>query len=130
MALKRPKEALICSFINLPAVAEHLSQGHTGVLLALSGTDGQMSLEDAVCGGMLIRTLSQRHKMSLSDSARSACILYNHYRRKIRHALFDSSHGKRLLKFGFKSDLYFCARVGEYNIIPRFARGRVTLSGI
>ncbi|MFQ5862005.1 MAG: 2-phosphosulfolactate phosphatase [Candidatus Brocadiales bacterium] len=128
MALKGPKEVIICSFVNLPVVAEHLSGEDADVLLALSGTDGQTSLEDAVCGGMLIHMLSRKYKVSLSDSARSACILYRHYRRKIRRALLDSSHGRRLLELGFKNDIYFCAEVGQYKIIPRFVRGRVTLS--
>ncbi len=126
-ALKRPKEALICSFINLPAVAEYLSKGDADVLLALCGTDGQMSLEDAVCGGMLIYELLKKRDIAISDPARITYGLYRHYGRSVRQALLDSNHGKRLLGLGFKDDIRLCAAVGKYNIIPRYVRGRVTL---
>lgn len=128
LTLRGRKEVIICSLINLPGVAEYLLGGDGDVLLALSGTDGQMSLEDTVCGGMLVYTLLQRRVASLSDSARTALVLYQHYRRKIRQALLDSVHGKRLLELGFRDDVYFCAEVGRYNnIVPRYVRGRVVL---
>ncbi|MEK7368431.1 MAG: 2-phosphosulfolactate phosphatase [Planctomycetota bacterium] len=124
-AVRSPKEVIICSFVNLHTVVEYLSREDADILLALSGTDGQMSLEDAVCGGMLINMLSERREVVLSDSARTAHVLYLHYRRNIRQALLDSSHGKRLLELGFKDDIDFCAGVGKYEIIPRHVRGRV-----
>lgn len=127
MALKGPKGVIVCSFVNLPAVAEYLSRGDADIVLALSGTDGQISLEDAVCGGMLIHLLSKKRQVALSDSTRCAYVLYGHYGHDIRQTLLDSSHGRRLLELGFKKDIYFCAEVGKYDVIPVYARGRVVL---
>ncbi len=125
-AIKGAKEVLICSFMNLPAVAEHLAGDDTDLLLSLSGTDAQISLEDAVCGGMLVHALSKGAGTVLSDSAHVAYVLYLHYRRNIRRALLDSTHGKRLLGLGLKDDISSCSRVGGYRTIPRYVRGRVT----
>ncbi|MHC4196986.1 MAG: 2-phosphosulfolactate phosphatase [Planctomycetota bacterium] len=123
---KGAKEVLICSFTNLPAVAERLAGDDTDLLLSLSGTDGQMSLEDAVCGGMLVDALRKRPGIVLSDSSRTAYILYANYRRNIRRALLDSNHGRRLLELGFRDDISSCSRVGRYRLIPTYVRGRVT----
>lgn len=127
MAVKGAEEVIICSFVNLPAVAAYLLGEDADVLLVLSGTDGQMSLEDAVCGGMFIDMLSERYEVVLSDSARTARVLYLYYRRNIRQALLDSEHGKRLLELGFGGDIDFCADVGRYETIPRYVRKRIVL---
>lgn len=126
-ALNGPEEVIICSFINLPAVAEYLSAGDRDVLLALSGTDGQMSAEDTVCGGMIIHELLKGREVALSASARAAYTLYLHHRDSLPQAVIGSNHGIRLLELGFKDDIDFCARVGEYEIIPRYIRGKVSL---
>ena len=125
---KGAKEVLLCSFTNLPAVAERLAGDDTDLLLSLSGTDGQMSLEDAVCGGMLVDALRKRPGIVLSDSARTAYILYANYRRNIRRALLDSTHGKHLLELGFRDDISSCSRVGRYRLIPTYVRGRVAVA--
>ncbi len=109
--LRRTKEVLLCSFLNLPAVAERLTADHVGdaIHLALSGTDGGLSLEDVVCGGMLIHRLIGAHgdTILLSDSACIAYITYLHYKDNLRQALLDSTHGRRLVELGMEKDLDF-----------------------
>lgn len=126
-ALKGPKEAIICAFLNLPAVVGYLLRTGGRILIALSGTDGAMSLEDAVCAGMLVDRLLKRQSISLTDSARCAHILYKHYQKDPLQALLDSQHGKHLIELGMREDLNFCARVGLYRFIPRFSKGVITL---
>lgn len=124
--LLRPKEVLFCSLLNLPAVAEYLATKRDGLHLALSGTEGGLSLEDAVCGGMLIHRLLKGTDFSeadLSDSARLAHATYLYYKDNLRQALFDSTHGQRLIALGMEKDLDFCAQVGLYHIIPRYSKG-------
>jgi 2-phosphosulfolactate phosphatase len=129
--LMRPQEVLICSLLNLPALAEYLTIQEGSVHLALSGTDGKMALEDVVCGGMLIHRLLEKPsatKAHLSDSARLAHITYLHYKDDLKQALRDSSHGQRLIVLGMEKDLDFCTQVGIYSIIPRFTRGVIKVS--
>ncbi|MDO8136349.1 MAG: 2-phosphosulfolactate phosphatase [Candidatus Brocadiales bacterium] len=128
-ALKGPKEVIICAFLNLPAVVDYLLQAGGKILIALSGTDGEMSLEDAVCAGMLIERLMKGQDVSLTDSVRCAHTVYRYYKKDILQALLDSRHGKRLQEIGFREDIRFCAKVGGYKIIPRFTKGRLICSG-
>ncbi|MDI6761307.1 MAG: 2-phosphosulfolactate phosphatase, partial [Candidatus Brocadiaceae bacterium] len=143
--LGKPKEVLICSFLNLPAVADYLvggkavSESASGgslsptpyplppndwVHLALSGTNGEVSLEDVVCGGMLIHRLVGAYSDTpLPDSARLAHVTYLHYKDNPRQALLDSTHGQRLIGLGMKRDVDFCGRVGIYDLVPRYSGG-------
>ena len=140
--LGKPKEVLICSLLNLPAVADYLVRSMESsppkadvagglVQLELSGTEGEVSLEDVICGGMLIHRLvgAYGHTPLLSDSARLAHVTYLHYKDNPHQALLDSTHGRRLIELGMKRDVDFCGRVGIYSCIPRFARGGIRLRG-
>lgn len=147
--LGKPKEVLICSFLNLPAVADYLVGGkavsevsslpptpyplppNDWIHLALSGTNGEVSLEDVVCGGMLIHRLAGAYCNTplLSDSARLAHVTYLHYQDNPRQALLDSTPGQRLIGLGMKRDVDFCGQVGVYPYIPRFTRGVIRLRG-
>lgn len=143
--LGKPKEVLICSFLNLPAVADYLVGGmesshcvagkimessdrvagyNDWVHLALSGTNEEVSLEDVVCGGMLIHRLVGAYGHTpLSDSARLAHVTYLHYKDNPHQALLDSTHGRRLIGLGMKRDIDFCGRVGIYDLVPRYSGG-------
>jgi 2-phosphosulfolactate phosphatase len=142
------REVLMCSFLNLPAVAEYLAGGKAGsesasggsppptpyplppsdwVHLALSGADGEVSLEDVVCGGMLMDRLLGKKGADLSDSARIAHAAYLHYSDNLSQALLDSTHGQSLLKLGMEKDIDFCAQVGVYNLLPWFSNGVIRL---
>ncbi len=121
------KEGIICSFLNLPAVSEYLTKTGGWVHLALSGTGGKVSLEDVVCGGMLIQRLLEQKAWGLSDSARLAYITYLHYKDNIIQALRDSNHGRRLIELGMEKDLAFCSQVGLYNLIPRISEWVIKL---
>ena len=124
--LGKPKEVLICSLLNLPAVAEYLVTKGEDVHLALSGTNGEVSLEDVVCGGMLIHRLVGAYGHTpLSDSARLAHVTYLHYKDNPRQSLLDSTHGQRLIGLGMKGDVDFCGRVGVYDLVPRYSKGAV-----
>ena len=141
--LGKPKEVLICSLLNLPAVADYLVRKAGSevpslpptpyslppsdwVHLALSGTNGEVSLEDVVCGGMLIHRLVGAYSNTpLSDSARLAHVTYLHYKDNPRQALLDSTHGRRLIGLGMKRDVDFCGRVGVYDLVPRYSKGAV-----
>ncbi|MGR3309577.1 MAG: 2-phosphosulfolactate phosphatase, partial [Candidatus Brocadiales bacterium] len=59
-ACKQPKEILICSFLNIHHVVNYLSTLNDDLIVAISGREGDFSLEDAVCAGMLIDELLSR----------------------------------------------------------------------
>ncbi|HHT9119485.1 MAG TPA: 2-phosphosulfolactate phosphatase [Candidatus Hypogeohydataceae bacterium YC41] len=128
--LMTAKEILVCSFLNLPAVAEYLATRNDRLHIALSGEEGEASLEDVVCGGMLIHRLLEKTDLIeavLSDPARLAYIAYLHYKDNLRQALLDSTHSQLLIKLGMEKDIDFCAQVGIHNFIPFYLKGTIRL---
>lgn len=117
----------VACFLNMSAVVDHLlSSRSRNVAVLCAGNAGQLSLEDFVCGGMIIDRLAGtfRGKLNLNDGAVAA--------RSLADSLGDpagvvrsSVHGRRLAELGFEEDLDFCARVDRYGSVPTVVEGRI-----
>ncbi|HHT9125134.1 MAG TPA: 2-phosphosulfolactate phosphatase [Candidatus Brocadiia bacterium] len=126
-ACRQPKETLICSFLNIHRVVNYLSALNDDLVIALSGSEGDFSLEDAVCAGMLIDDVGARCNVPLlSDLGHICRIAYLHYKGNIIDALASSIHAKKLKSLGFEEDIKFCARIGNYEILPRYINREIS----
>lgn len=119
------REIIAASFFNIGATARRCLGLDTDLLIFPSGDEGRFSLEDVVCGGMLIdRILNEkRGPVSLTDASQAALILYLRFRENPVEALRLSSHGKDLMERGFEEDLDYCAQVDMTDIVPTFRDG-------
>ncbi|MBU6391026.1 MAG: 2-phosphosulfolactate phosphatase [Planctomycetes bacterium] len=124
---KNPHEVLICAFLNAGSVAQYLCSAKRDIVFALSGNNDTYSMEDMMCAGLVIDKISKYRKVNLSDTALSARIIYNKYRGCIRKGLLDSFHGKHLEKVGMRKDVIFCARIGQFAIIPKYSNGVISI---
>lgn len=124
-ACKQPKEALLCAFLNIYHVANYLSTLNNDVIIALSGREGDFSLEDAVCAGMFIDELFGRKPVTVSDLGSVCRIAYLHYKGNIIDALANSTHGRVLKSIGFEDDIKFCAQIGKREILPKYIHGEI-----
>ncbi len=116
---KFSKNLFIASFLNVDAVVEKLASLGEDVQILCAGSGGMFSLEDTVCAGLIINTLSGKVKETeFSDSARASVILYEKFSDDIAGMLKNSEHGKELLEAGFEQDLDFIARINSYSIVP------------
>jgi len=112
----------VCSFNNLTAVAKHLKKLNEDVMILCSGNNNFLSLEDAVCAGMLINELSAGDKnVVLTDSSRSAMTLFKSFGKNIQKFLSDTDHGELLIKNSFESDLIACAELNNTDVIPYYS---------
>lgn len=112
------------SFYNLGAVAERCLDLNLDLLIFPSGDEGNFSLEDNVCGGMLIdRMVKKQKKLTLSDAAQSAYILYQRFRDDLVEAFRLSRHGRKLIRLGLGEDLPYCAQTEITRIVPQFQNG-------
>ncbi|RPI99207.1 MAG: hypothetical protein EHM36_16340, partial [Deltaproteobacteria bacterium] len=95
------------------------------LLIFPSGNYGKFSLEDTVCGGMMIDLLLRKGHGSirLSDAGLSARILYQKFENRLPEALHLSSHGKYLVSIGLGEDLPYCARTDITDLVPVFRDG-------
>jgi 2-phosphosulfolactate phosphatase len=124
-AVASGKNVLVGSFLNIAAVAARCFELDQDLLIYLSGDEGNFSLEDTVCGGMLIDQIIQKREKSflLTDASRSAHILFQKFEANILESFYLSQHGRNLVDRGFEEDLPYCAQVDMTNLVPVFKDG-------
>ena len=113
----------IGSFVNVTSIVEFIQKLDADVLLLCAGRPplvGGFSLEDAVCGGMMIHRLTQEKSLDvqLTDSSLAAQSLYKSFGRSILKMLKNTDHGKYLMELGFQDDIKMCALVDSIPIVP------------
>lgn len=118
----------IACFLNLSAVVDRLlSEKPRKVAVLCSGNAGQLSLEDFVCGGMIVDRFAGtfRGRLNLNDGAVAA--------RALARTMVDagdvvrsSTHGRRLADLGFADDLDFCSHIDRYGSVPLVVEGRIS----
>ncbi len=121
---------IVCSFVNVESVCQFLKKSKQNVVILCAGNYDRFSLEDTVCGGMVVEKLIENNKgkFELNDGAVAAQILYQRYSFQILEMLYQSSHGKRLISIGQEADLKYCGSVNSIPLIPVLKGGEVVRS--
>ena len=119
------KDILVGSFFNIGAVAQRCLELDRDLLIFPSGDEGNFSLEDVVCGGMLIELITRKggKPISLTDASECAKILYRKFEDNLLGAFHLSRHGKELITRGYKEDLAYCAKIDSIPLVPIFRDG-------
>jgi 2-phosphosulfolactate phosphatase len=128
-AVSSGKTVLVGSFLNVSAVTQRCLHQEADVILYGSGDEGGLSLEDTVCGGMIIDRLIHLGKppIELTDASQMALIAYQRFQRDLVEALRLSSHGRTLIDLGLGEDLPFCAQTDTTVLVPTFKDGVVRI---
>jgi 2-phosphosulfolactate phosphatase len=116
-ALVKASEAnrvVTASFLNASAVARNVAGAGDDVVVLCAGTIGEYSLEDTVCGGMVISGLDG----TLSGDAAKAVDEFRKYEGRLPECLRDSFHGQDLMRLGFEADLEYAAQTDATTIVP------------
>lgn len=112
----------VCSFNNMKALSNHLSELNEDIFILCSGNNNFLSLEDAVCAGMLVDELVlEKKETELTDSSKSAMTLFKSFGKNILKFLSETDHGRLLINNGFESDLKDCAELDSTKVIPYYA---------
>lgn len=124
-AVSSGKEVLAGSFLNIGAIAQRCIESSRDVFIFPSGDEGNFSLEDTLCGGMLIDliTKQERKQIFLTDASYAAQVLYQRFKDNLLEALHLSHHGKELINRGFEDDLAYCAQIDVTPLVPVFREG-------
>jgi len=124
------ENCLSCAFINVTAVLEQVLTFKKDAAIICAGNKGGFSLEDALCGGMLVRRLLDNDKnVELDNDATAVALkLYDQNKDNIREAISESDHGKFLNSLGFEQDISFCAKEDHLSVTPVWKSGRLILS--
>lgn len=130
MKSKFARNCVVLGFTNISRVVDYLSNLNEDFIILCAGRSGEYSLEDTVCGGMLIDKLVKDNpgvEYHLTDSALGASKLYSSYKGKLVQMLLESEHGKFLCEIGFEEDLAECAKVDISKALPVLRNGVIKL---
>lgn len=103
----------VACFLNGGEIARLLKEERQDILIVCAGTRGEPSLEDTVCGGMLLESLDAKR----SGEAEKAVSLWNIHRKDLAGMMKNfSTHGRSLVELGFERDIEFAAQTGKYGL--------------
>lgn len=129
--LEARKAALIlsCALVNVSIVAERVASESRDTAIVCAGREGGFSIEDTLCGGMLIDLLKTRHGLNveLNDAGSLALLLYRSSKTSIKQSIAQGEHGRFLAKIGFADDVAAAADVDSIPVLPALRDGRLTL---
>jgi len=84
-------------------------------LIAMSGTEGHFSFEDALTAGAIAEALPGA---DLDDLLLTAAAAFREQRAHLREALRGTPHGRRLIAAGYAADVAACAELGASPVLP------------
>ena len=118
-------EIIVGSFFNIEAVAERCLTSGKDLFIFPSGDKGNFSLEDTVCGGMLIDLILKKgeNPILLTDASYAALFLYQRFEANLLGAFHLSRHGKEMVDLGAGDDLLYCTQTDITSLVPIFRDG-------
>jgi len=118
---KKGRKVLVGAFLNVEAVADAAlkiaEKEQAGISIVLSGKMGRFSLEDFLCAGAIINSLSTK-KVELSDAALAALLAFQQAREYLSAIVQRGSHARYLESIGFEEDVRFCSRINVFQVVP------------
>lgn len=120
---------LVCGFVNVSAVADVLRGLGGDFTILCAGNNGTPSLEDSVCAGTLLQTLTvgKTDSLTLTDGGHVALALHKAYGKQIEKMLLLSEHGRFLKEIGNGADLKVCAGIDTIPAVPQLEGGVLKL---
>ena len=125
-----PAELTIsCALANISRVSERVVAEGRDLAIVCAGREGGFSIEDTLCGGMLIDQLSSKHRqdVELNDAGSLARLLYRSSRTAIRQSIAQGEHGRHLARIGFAHDVDRAADIDSIPVLPVLRDGRLVL---
>lgn len=110
---------------NAEAVAWDAVCSGTSLGVIAAGRNGEFSMEDTVCAGMLVEKMlalapqNGASEMELTDGAIAAMALWHHFARDLAAVCMESAHGHILRELGFTNDVLFCCETDVSPTVPR-----------
>jgi 2-phosphosulfolactate phosphatase len=114
---------LAASFVNVSAIVNKVASLDEDTAVVCSGKESRFSLEDVVCGGMIISRLGNRIEVA-NDAAMVAKTLYEAHKDDIASLLRACDHGRYLSSIGFADDIDFAAGIDTISILPQWEKAR------
>ena len=116
-AVRHAPAVLAGALVNRTAVARQLQKLGRDVLLVCAGTDGVISLEDAIGAGSVIDALNISRDQLVGDASRLAAASFQAARNDLVGALRDAQGGRNVITAGLPEDIDFAARLDVFDLV-------------
>lgn len=118
---------LVCAINNVGAVAV-AADGEAELAVICCGSEGDLSAEDLLCGGMLLEILGPEVDLvPPTDGAGLAAVLANRFGADPLELLRWSDRGRALISLGLERDLIYCAEKDRSCCVPELKDGALSL---
>lgn len=120
---------LACALVNISKVADRVAREDKDLIIVCSGQEGSFSIEDTICGGMLIYLLIHKHgkQVALNDAGSLALLLFESNKSEIKQTIAQGEHGRFLASIGFNRDVEVASEVDSVPVLPILRDGRLVL---
>ena len=126
---KTAKAELVLSggLVNASKIVEKIAQTGKDLVIACSGQQGNFSIEDTLCGGLLINLLTSKYQkpQKMNDAAIIALQLYQNNVSTLRETIEKGEHGQYLASLGFKKDVSTATAIDSMPVRPILRDGRL-----
>jgi len=116
---------LIGSFVNAQAVCKQAEEYRKDIVIVCAGTDGYFSLEDTLCAGLLVELLSSKGQMGMNDAAHGALLMYMKARDNLVETAVQGRNGKRLFDLNRMDDVKYCLKRNLVELVPAYQDGSI-----
>jgi len=117
---------LIGSFINLNALAQHLSALDQDVVILCAGWKKLFNLEDSIFAGALAQTLISNYNFTTEcDAAKAGIELWEQAANDLPGYLSIASHRHRLKHLLSDQDYHFSLKIGISPVVPEFRNNEI-----
>jgi 2-phosphosulfolactate phosphatase len=115
------------ALVNVSSVAQAIALRKKDTVIVCSGREGGFSIEDTLCGGMLIDVLRQKHgcELILNDAGSLARLLYRDRESSLKEAIAQGEHGRYLKTLGLSADVDLCSSIDIMPVLPVLRDGRL-----
>lgn len=125
---KKAALVITCGLVNISKVADKILTAGHDVLIACAGKDGQFSLEDTLCGGLLIDKIqSVKPDVELNDAGKMAHLFFETRKENLAFSIAQGEHGRYLQNIGFEKDVEFAAQVDTIPVLPVLIDGKLVV---
>ena len=121
------QEVYVASFLNSSAMGKFLANKNEDIVLICSGTNGQFSLDDGFCAGMLLSAINEYCELELDDLGELLMDSYHKNANNFKNFIKKSKSSQNLINLGFGLDVDYCLQRNVSNSIPKCVAGKIKI---
>lgn len=119
-------KVIIGSFLNVAAICNHIVTSPNDVTIVCAGRQGDLSLEDTACAGMIVSLIGSNY--DLTDNAKAALFTFEKaWQIGLTSFVGQTQHGRYLKEIGMESDIALCTNLNSIPVVPKLKDGDITI---